>query len=146
MNTKHLLCALPIALASMLPSAHAAEADDMISVTMTAKTPDAVVAAIKSYTEEKKWIYFGDGKIKNGEITLVKVCIPAVGKELFAAGLKTSALAPCGNLSVYVEHGKTQVALLNPMYMNVLYPNEHVKKAGALASPLLNTMVETIAK
>lgn len=141
MNTKHLLCALPIALAT-LP----ARADDMISVTSTAKSPEAVVAAIKSYTEQKKWLYFADGKVKNGEITLVKVCVPAAGKELFAAGPQAGVLGPCGNLSVYVDGGATHIALLNAMYMNAIYPNEHVKKAGEQAQPLLTAMVTAVAK
>lgn len=146
MKSSKLLVALSLASCAALPALAHANANDMISITPTAKTPAAVVDAVKAYTTEKKWIYFADGKVKNGEVTLVKVCIPAAGKELFAAGLQASVLGPCGNLSIYVEGGKTEVALLNPMYMNAIYPNEHVKKAGEEAAPLLKAMVDSVTK
>lgn len=146
MKSSKLLVALFLVSCTPLSTLAHASANDMISVTPTAKTPQAVADAVKAYTAEKKWIYFADGKVKNGEITLVKVCIPAAGKELFAAGLKASVLGPCGNLSIYVEKGKTEVALLNPMYMNAIYPNEHIKKAGEEAAPLLKAMVDSVTK
>lgn len=145
MKSPGLLVALSLSCAALPALAHV-DAKDMISVTPTAKTPAAVVEAVKAYSAEKKWIYFADGKVKNGEVTLVKVCIPAAGKDLFAAGLKASVLGPCGNLSIYVEAGKTEVALLNPMYMNEIYPNEHVKKAGEEAAPLLRAMVDSVTR
>lgn len=147
MNPRCLCSALAVAVAAFASSAYAADTDEMVSVTPTLNTADELVAAIKSYAEEKKWLYFADGKVKNGEVTLVKVCIPAAGKELFAAGLKASVLTPCGNLSIYrAEDGETKVALLNANYMNVIYPNEHVKKAGEISQPLLKAMVDTITK
>jgi hypothetical protein len=146
MKNAYPLRALFVAMALVGTAAHAGTAGKMISVTPTAKTADEVVAAIKSYASERKWLYFGDGKIKNGEITLVKVCIPAAGKELFAAGLEASVMTPCGNISIYTEQGKTDVALLDANYMNVIYPNEHVKKAGEMSQPLLRAMVDAVTK
>lgn len=143
---KHAIGALAAMLALIASPVFAGDPIPMVSVTPTMKRADDLVAAIKSYSRERNWLYFADGKIKNGEITLVKVCIPAAGKELFAAGLEASVLAPCGNLSIYAEEGTTKVALLDANYMAMIYPNEHVKKAGEMAQPLLRAMVEAITK
>ena len=55
--------------------ATAQNASEVFIVKSTSKDPDAVVSAIKSYSEQKKWQYLGDTKIKQGQITLVKICI-----------------------------------------------------------------------
>lgn len=143
---KNSIGVLAVALALVAAPACAGGPVPMVSVTPTTKSADALVAAIRSYSQERKWLYFADGKIKNGEITLVKVCIPAAGKELFAAGLEASVLTPCGNLSIYEEGGTTKVALLDANYMALIYPNEHVKKAGEVSQPLLRAMVDAITR
>ena len=73
---------------------------DMVLITSTTKAPDQVVDAIKSYSEQKKWMYMGANKAKQGEVTMVKVCIPQVGQLLWPMGLHMSALLPCGNVGI----------------------------------------------
>ena len=107
-------------------------------------TPDEVVDAIKSYSEAKKWIYMGANKAKQGEVVMVKVCIPQVGSLLWPLGLHVSALLPCGNVGVYTVNGKTEVSMLHPHYMEVLYPDPEVAKATAVATPLLLDMFKSI--
>ena len=126
----------------------AVAADDLIVVRETAKTPEQVVEAIKTYAEEKKWVYLGANKVKppQGEVTFVKVCIPAVGKLLWPLGLQMSALLPCGNFGVYQKQGKTEISMLDPRYMHVLDPRPEVEKASALATPLLTGMLDAVAK
>ncbi len=119
---------------------------DMILVKATAKTSDEVVDAVKTYSEEKKWLYMGASKAKQGEITMVKVCIPEVGKLLWPMGLQVTALLPCGNLGVYQNKGKTEISMLHPSYMQVLYPHPQMEKAVDAATPLLLEMFEAIAK
>ncbi len=118
----------------------------MILVTTTDKLPEEVVDAVKAYAQEKKWLYMGDSKAKGGEVTMVKVCIPAVGQILWPLGLHLSALLPCGNLGVYSKQGKTEISMLHPRYMQVLYPAPEIEKAVALAAPLLTGMLEAVAK
>lgn len=118
----------------------------IILVQQSTKTPDQVVDAIKSYAEQSKWAYLGANKVKNGELTLVKVCIPAVGAAVWAAGLEYSALLPCGNLAVYQKGGRTEVAMLDPRYMAVLVPRAETTRAGDMAHPLLTKMLETVAR
>jgi hypothetical protein len=119
---------------------------DMLLVRPTAKEPNEVVDAIKAYSEQKKWQYIGASKVKNGEVTLVKVCIPQVGQVLWPLGLQISAMLPCGNVGVYQKQGQTEISMLHPAYMQVLYPHAEVEKAVKIAAPLLLDMLETVAK
>ena len=119
---------------------------EMVLIRPTAKTSDAVVEAIKAYSEAKKWIYMGVNKAKQGEITMVKVCIPQIGQIMWSVGLHLSALLPCGNFGVYQLSGQTQISMLHPRYMQVLYPHPEVERAAATATPLLIDMLEAVAK
>jgi len=118
----------------------------MILVKPTTKTPDEVVDAIKDYSEQKKWQFVDASKVKNGEVTLVKVCLPEVGKVLWSLGLQISAILPCGNLGVYLKQGKTEISMLHPAYMQMLYPHAEVEKAVKIATPLLLDMLDSVAK
>jgi len=118
---------------------------DMILVRASAKEPAAVVEAIKSYAAQKKWQYLGASKVKQGEVTLVKVCIPEVGKVLWPVGLQISAMLPCGNIGIYQKQGKTEISMLHPAYMQVLYPRPEVEQAVRIATPLLTDMLEAAA-
>src|SRR5512144_2342496 len=87
-------CATSFAIASV-PSVARAQAPrpgpDMVLVRPTAKSADQVADAVKTYAEGKKWIFLGANKVKKGEVTLVKACIPAVGQMIWDVGLELSA-------------------------------------------------------
>ena len=119
---------------------------DMVLIRATTKTPDQVVDAVKAYSEEKKWLYMGANKAKQGEVIMVKVCIPQVAQFLWPIGLHLSALLPCGNIGVYQNKGQTEISMLHPRYMQVLYPHAEVEKAVNLATPLLTEMLTAVAK
>lgn len=116
--------------------------NDMFIIKSTSKEPDAVVAAIKAHSEQKKWQYLGDSKIKQGQITLVKICIPEVGQVLWPAGSHLSAMLPCGNIGIYKKDARTEVSVLHPRYMHVLYPDPATERASAIAQPLLAALLE----
>ena len=118
----------------------------MIVVRDTAHSVDQVADALKIYSAEHGWQLVGDAKVKKGEVRIVKLCIPAVGKALWPAGLQLSALLPCGNVGIYRKGGKTEISMLHPAYMEVLYPSPEVKKAVKVATPLLMDMLEAVAK
>ncbi len=59
---------------------------DMVLTRATTKTPDQVVDAVKAYSEKKKWLYMGANKAKQGEVIMVKVCIPQVAQFLWPIG------------------------------------------------------------
>lgn len=119
---------------------------DLILVRSTDKSPDAVVEAIRAYAGSRNWPYLGDDKVKQGQVTLVKICIPEVGRQLWPVGLHLSAMLPCGNLGVYRQDGKTGISLLHPRYMQILYPDPAVEKAAATAAPLLIEMLDAVAE
>jgi hypothetical protein len=125
---------------------HAQSPNDIFIVKSSSKAPDAVVAAIKSYAELKKWPHLGENKVKQGEVTLVKVCIPEVAGALWPVGLQVSALLPCGNVGVYSKGGITEVSLLHPRYMHVLYPHAATERAGAIALPLFSEMLDHVTR
>ena len=141
---------LALVLASSLAgAAHAAPVKpgpEMIVTRATAKSVEEAAEAIKAYAKEHKWQLVGDEKVKNGEVTLVKVCIPAVGKVLWPAGLQMSALLPCGNFGLYRKGAETEISMLHPSYMEVLYPSAEVRKAVEVATPLLMGLLEAAAK
>ena len=134
-------------IALMLPAEGPAQgASDIFIVKSASKPPEAVVAAIKSYAEAKKWLYLGDNTVKQGEVRLVKICIPEVAQALWPAGLPVSAMLPCGNIGVYGKAGATEVSLLHPRYMHVLYPHPATERAGAIAQPLFAEMLDEVTR
>lgn len=135
--------ALCIACTGMTPHP---DGGDSIVVRSTSASPDEVTARIKTYATEKKWAFLGANKVKNGEITMVKVCIPAVGAALWQANMQLTALLPCGNVSIYAAGGKTEVAMLHPSYMHKLHPSAETEKAAQLAEPELMAMLEGVTK
>ena len=98
----------------------AAEPGDIFLIRTTAKTPDAVVEAIRAYATEQRWQFLGASKVKKGQVMLVKLCILAVGQKIWPVGLELSALLPCGNLGVYEKNGATELSLLRPHYLELL--------------------------
>jgi len=125
----------------------AAEASkDIFMISTTSKSMDEVVSAVKSHVKKKKWVYLGDFKVKKGQVILVKFCIKSAGKIAWKAGLKVSAMLPCGNMGIYQKDGKTEISVLNPNYMNTLYPDANLKAAGELLIPLYKEMTAEILK
>ena len=142
MNTKALLPAM-LALGIAAGAAHAGAPNDNFWVRSSPKTPDQVVAALKSYAEARKWLYLAEFKIKNGEVTSVKICYPPIGKHIFAAGMHVAAMMPCGQVAVYNENG-TKLAMLHPKFMTVLYPDENLERAVREVTPLFEAMLEEV--
>lgn len=136
-------CVILLALTAV---AKAQNPNDIFIVRTTSKTPDAIVAAIKSHSEQKKWEYLGESKVKKGEVILVKICIPAVGQLIWPVGLQLSALLPCGNVGIYQKGTATEISVLHPRYMHVLYPHPATERASTVAQPLLTEMLDTVTK
>jgi hypothetical protein len=141
------LPALMLALAAVPAVAQTAvPGPGMIVTRDTNRSAHDVAEAVKAYSKSHHWLYMGELKVKKGAVTMVKVCIPAVGKVLWPAGLQMSALLPCGNLGLYRKDGHTEVSMLHPSYMEVLYPSPEVKEAVRVATPLLMAMLDAVAK
>ena len=131
----------------VLPSAAGAgEPNDMFWVRVTSKTPEQVVAAVKSHGETNKWLYLADFKLKGGEVTAVKICYPPIGKDIFAAGMHVAAMMPCGHIAVYVESGKTTVSMLQPKFMTAIYPDKNLDNAVRTVTPLFEAMLGEVVR
>jgi hypothetical protein len=128
------------------PAARAADDNGIFMIRTTAKSPEVAVAAIEAYVRDHEWVYLGANKVKKGQVTLVKICIPEVGRIVWPAGLRLSALLPCGNLGVYENGGATEISALHPRYMTMLYPDPALERAGAIAAPLLTEMLDAVAQ
>ncbi len=119
---------------------------DLFMLGTSSKSMSEVVNAVKFFVDEENWVYLGDFKVKKGKVILVKFCVKAAGKKAWKAGLKVSAMLPCGNMGVYRKNGRTEISLLNPYYMNTLYPNPDLKAAADLLMPLYKKMMADIVK
>ncbi len=126
--------------------AQATDTDDIFMIRTTSKSPDAVVAAVKSYSEERKWQFLSENKVRQDQVTLVKICIPEVGQLVWPAGLRLSALLPCGNMGIYRNGAVTEISVLHPIYMHMLYPDPALERASAVAVPLLNEMLDAVTR
>jgi len=129
-----------------MPVSLAADPSDMFVVRSTNKSIDDVVKAIEVYSDRHDWFFMGADKILGGEITLVKTCIPEVGQMVWPQGRYLSAMLPCGNLSVYIQNGKTEISMLKGRYMHALVPTAAMKKASDALQPLLNDLMKEITK
>ena len=118
---------------------------EMFWVRTTQKSPEQVVAAVKTYTEAHKWLYLAEFKIKGGQVTAVKICYPAIAADIFAAGPHVAAMMPCGNIAVYADQGRTTISMLHPKFMSVLAPHERMDKAVREVTPLFEKMLETVS-
>ncbi len=134
---------LPLVLATGL--ARADGPSELFWVKSSEKAPEQVVAAIKSYVEARKWLYLAEFKVKGGQVTAVKICNPAVGKDVFAAGTHVAAMMPCGNLAVYDEGG-TKIAMLHPKFMTVLNPDPNLERAVRELAPQFESMLAEVAR
>lgn len=145
---RHLLTITLFATLAHTPAfaGESAAPNDLFVVKTSAKSPEAVFGAIKTYVADKKWLYLGDNKVKNGEVILVKLCVPSAAKDIWAAGLHVAALAPCGHLGIYQEAGQTKVSMLHPKFMNALNPHPSLKKAGDELAPLFTAMLDDVTR
>jgi len=49
--------------------------NEIFIVKSTKLSMDEVVAAVKSFSKKKKWVFLGADKVKKGEVILVKFCV-----------------------------------------------------------------------
>lgn len=140
------LTAIAVLLFGVVSVAQASKPSDLFIVRSTTKSPDAVVGSLKSYAKSHRWLFVGATKVRKGTVTLVKVCIPKVGRKVWPQGLYLSAMLPCGNVGVYRKAGKTEVSMLDARYLHVLVPTPAMKKISAMAEPMLMGMLNTALK
>lgn len=138
-----ILAALGAALAL---SSAAVRANDFFVTRSSSKAPAELHEAVKRYAADKKWLYIGDNKLKNGEVTQVRLCIREAAADIWKAGMHLAAMLPCGHFAIYAENGATKLTLMHPRYMTMLDPHPLVRKlADDVSGPFL-AMLEELPK
>jgi hypothetical protein len=120
--------------------------DDMFVTRSSAKSPADLHQAIRNYVQQKNWQYIGDNKIKGGQVTQVRICDPKAASDIWSAGMKVSAMLPCGHMSVYQEDGVTKVTLLSPRFLARLDPHPAVKKLAEDVSDPFTAMLDEVTR
>ena len=135
---------MPLIVAGMLAVAGCATPgppQEIYVTRTTAKSPADLHQAIRQYVGQKGWLYINDNKLKGGEITQVRICDPKAASNIWSAGLKVSAMMPCGHMSIYQEGGATKVTMLHPRFLTMLDPHPAVRElADAVTAPYLAMM------
>jgi hypothetical protein len=49
-------------------------------------------------------------------------------------------------MGIYSNGTATEISVLHPRYMHMLYPDPALEQAGAVAEPLLSEMLDAIAE
>lgn len=124
--------------------AAAGEPNAMFLVRTSAKSPDAVVAAIRNYVTARDWAYVNDASLKG--VVFVKFCVPELARDIFAAGDHVAALLPCGSIAVYRKGGGSELSMLHPAYMNALYPDANLKRAGEKGLPMFTELLDAVTR
>lgn len=115
------------AIAALAGCATPTAREGMFVTRASAKTPADVHQAIRQYVAQKEWLYIGDNKLKNGEVTQVRFCDRKAATDIWKAGMHVAAMLPCGQLSIYQEGGTTKVTMLHPRYLALLDPDAEVQ-------------------
>ncbi len=120
--------------------------DELFITKTSSKSPAQVHQAIRDYVVKQEWLYVGDNKLKGGEVTQVRICVPKLAGDVWNAGMHVTAMMPCGHMGIYQEGGVTKVSMLHPRFLTVLDPHPAVKKlADDVTGPYL-TMLDAITK
>ena len=141
---KRRILALLIAVFAAASPSLAGPPNEYFLVRDTQRSPQAVVDAARAYVEAQDWIYVNDAELKG--VIFVKFCIPALAKDVFAAGDHVAALLPCGSMAVYPKDGRTQISMLHPGYMNALYPDPNLKRAAENGLPLFQALLDAVTR
>lgn len=122
------------------------DANAMFVTRTSSKSPAALHQAIRSYAEQKKWLYIGDNKLKNGEVTQVRLCIREAAADIWKAGMHMAAMMPCGHFGIYQENGTSKVTMMHPRYMTRLDPHPIVQKLAEDVSGPFIAMLDDVSK
>lgn len=122
------------------------ESNAMFVTRASSKSPAQLHQAIKDYAAQKKWLYIGDNKLKNGEVTQVRLCIREAAADIWKAGMHMAAMMPCGHFGIYQEGGAGKVTMMHPRYMTTLDPHPIVRKLADDVSGPFIAMLDEISR
>ncbi len=107
--------------------------------------PDAAAALVRFHTEnEDDWLFLAEFGLAGGQVIALKICYPAIGPDIVAAGMHTMAMMPCGNLAFYEVDGQSMLSMLDMDFMTTLDPHPRLENAAATARPAFAAMLSDV--
>lgn len=107
--------------------------------------PEEAAAMVRSHAEsEDDWLFLAEFGLAGGSVTALKICYPAIGPDVVAAGMHTMAMMPCGHLAFYEEDGQSTLSMLDLSFMTTLYPHPRLDDAVATARPAFAAMLSEV--
>ncbi len=107
--------------------------------------PEAAAAQVRFHTEaEEDWLFLAEFGLAGGSVTALKICYPAIGPDIVAAGMHTMAMMPCGHLAFYEEDGQSMLSMLDMAFMTTLDPHPRLEDAAATARPAFAAMLADV--
>lgn len=139
----------PIAAASvcglLLAPAAAAEPGALFIIHHLDHPPEAAASMVRFHTDsEDDWLFLAEFSLAGGSVTALKICYPAIGPDVVAAGMHTMAMMPCGHLAFYEEDGQSTLSMLDMSFMTTLYPHPRLEDAVATARPAFAAMLSEV--
>ena len=109
------------------------------------QAPEAAAAQVRLHTEsEDDWLVLAEFGLAGGSVTALKICYPAIGPDVVAAGMHTMAMMPCGHLAFYEEDGQSTLSMLDMSFMTTLYPHPRLEDAVDTARPAFADMLSEV--
>jgi hypothetical protein len=125
--------------------AAAAEPGEHFIIHQLDDPPEAAAAKVRSHAEaEDDWLFLAEFGLAGGSVTALKICYPAIGPDIVAAGMHTMAMMPCGHLAFYEEDGRSMLSMLDMGFMTTLDPHPRLEDAVATARPAFASMVSEV--
>ena len=136
-----------VATAALLLTGPAAAAGpgDLFIIHELDQSPEAAAAQVRFHTEsEDDWLFLAEFGLAGGSVIALKICYPAIGPDIVAAGMHTFAMMPCGHLAFYEEDGQSMLSMLDMDFMTTLDPHPRLEDAAATARPAFARMLSDV--
>ena len=118
---------------------------DLFIIHQLDQPPEAAAAQVRAFTEaEEDWLFLAEFGLAGGQVTALKICYPAIGPDIVAAGWHTMAMMPCGHLAFYEEDGQSMLSMLDMDFMTTLDPHPRLENAAATARPAFAAMLSDV--
>lgn len=107
--------------------------------------PEAAAAQVRFHAESSDdWLFLAEFALAGGSVIALKICYPAIGPDILAAGMHTMAMMPCGHLAFYEEDGQSMLSMLDMDFMTRLDPHPRLEDAVATARPAFARMLTDV--
>lgn len=144
MNASTSACLAAAALLLTGPAA-AAGPGDLFIIHQLDLPPEAAAAEVRRHAENADdWLFLAEFGLAGGSVIALKICYPAIGPDIVAAGMHTFAMMPCGHLAFYEEDGRSMLSMLDMDFMTTLDPHPRLEEAAATARPAFAGMLSDV--